>query len=677
MSKLIVVNSNNNVSVNNNVYTYNFVNGGVTIDQDETLAISQTSIPNSIANFSSIYNNLQFGYVSYGQSATFGTGSQPTFSLSAGSGYTRTVNITAGFLWIGYVCTISGFNFSSPLIITNMVLTDANSSTATITFNQYVYNATSTTGTAIIAGNQMVVSCSSGVPQPNMLILPNYLINSSVLISCQFFFNYIVSVVPQSNSLTNNVYLLNLYTPIPSYMNVIFYQTISYNTYINQVNLQNGYYSITDLNTALQQTMYQNGHFFYYEPIVNGASLTGEVPATILYPLTLGYNLPQYCFSLKNIASPDPTLIQSTFGTNGGLNQNYITNANFGDYPILPYNSSITVASGNSQSITSSVINGWTATTNNSTSNQRIYAGSGYNTYTFNTAGLNVIQDPASQSLSFTQYIGLSPDLTSDTCAITQTSGVYFPAGTYTCSFWVCKGTINGGGLIDTLKITLDTTYTINLQDQNVWVQYSQNFTSTGQTITLAFTTGTFYTAQNIFAISGIQFNNTKYPAVNNWKYGYSNSSNVAFFPSAFSTPTITQTGNNYIANYLNPYGLPKMLINATGGNLFTSFPAPVGNIPYGLGMNPVNGMIIKCNLTSNDVCNQTDNIDVIPLLSNFGSNNLYIGNPFSVIKLKKGRYSSITFTLCDQNGNQITLLDKNLTMSFILLKSGFKNFSK
>ena len=46
MSKLIVVNSKNNVSVNNNIYTYNFVNGGIDIDDDETLTINQTSIPN-------------------------------------------------------------------------------------------------------------------------------------------------------------------------------------------------------------------------------------------------------------------------------------------------------------------------------------------------------------------------------------------------------------------------------------------------------------------------------------------------------------------------------------------------------------------------------------------------------------------------------------------------------
>jgi len=159
--------------------------------------------------------------------------------------------------------------------------------------------------------------------------------------------------------------------------------------------------------------------------------------------------------------------------------------------------------------------------------------------------------------------------------------------------------------------------------------------------------------------------------------YGYSGASGCQLAVNT-GIPTLTQLGSQFLvngANSFNQYSLGNYM-GIAGGNFFTTFPQQL-KLPYGLGMNPVNGMIIKCNLTSNDVCNQTDNIDVIPLLSNFGSNNLYIGNPFSVIKLKKGRYSSITFTLCDQNGNQITLLDENLTMSFILLKSGFKNFSK
>jgi len=405
MSKLIVVNSNNNVSVNNNVYTYNFVNGGVTIDQDETLAISQTSIPNSIANFSSIYNNLQFGYLSQGQSWVGGSGGAITFSIGVGSGTTRTINITSGFLWIGYVVTIAGVNTATPIIVTNIALSDVGSSTASVTFNQFIYTYSATTGTAIIAGNQMILSVSSGVPLVNSQLNPANFINTSSVNVFNNFTDYITAVVPQSYSVSNTIYLITMSVQLLSTYNVSYYQNATYSNYFNPVNLSTGYYSITDINNALHKTMYQNGHFFYYEPVVNGSSLTGQVPANIIYPLTLSYNFPTYSFNLTSVTSGDNTTLTSTFGTFGGLNQNYITNGSFGDFAMIAnpsaYTSYVLIALGNSQNITSQAINGWTAITPSTGSTaEKIFVAT---SSIYPAGAVSSTIDPLTQGLFFSQ----------------------------------------------------------------------------------------------------------------------------------------------------------------------------------------------------------------------------------------------------------------------------------
>jgi hypothetical protein len=95
----------------------------------------------------------------------------------------------------------------------------------------------------------------------------------------------------------------------------------------------------------------------------------------------------------------------------------------------------------------------------------------------------------------------------------------------------------------------------------------------------------------------------------------------------------------------------------------------------YGLDMNPVYGILMRLSMADNAANNLTDIIDAIPLLYNFGQNNNYQGNPFSMIKLKNGKYNSVQLLLCDQNGVPIVLLDPNVLISFVLKKVANKKY--
>jgi hypothetical protein len=87
----------------------------------------------------------------------------------------------------------------------------------------------------------------------------------------------------------------------------------------------------------------------------------------------------------------------------------------------------------------------------------------------------------------------------------------------------------------------------------------------------------------------------------------------------------------------------------------------------YGLSMNPFYGCLIRCNLAENPMTAISDIIDAFPMLYSFGSNNIYIGDNRNDIKIRKGRYNNIIFTLVAQDGTPLTLLDNNVLMNFVI----------
>jgi hypothetical protein len=82
----------------------------------------------------------------------------------------------------------------------------------------------------------------------------------------------------------------------------------------------------------------------------------------------------------------------------------------------------------------------------------------------------------------------------------------------------------------------------------------------------------------------------------------------------------------------------------------------------------PVNALIMRCNLIDNNVIMPSDIMDSIPITAVFGSNITY-QPPFPKwVKIKAGRYSSMTVQLVDQNLNAIVATDSNVLITLLLM---------
>lgn len=149
----------------------------------------------------------------------------------------------------------------------------------------------------------------------------------------------------------------------------------------------------------------------------------------------------------------------------------------------------------------------------------------------------------------------------------------------------------------------------------------------------------------------------------------------------SFAVPTALPVG------FTNPAGLvfpavastPQFIILATNnfGSIigFTagSYPPAVQPTNYSVLSNilpngsPVNSIIVRCNLVSNNVVSPSDILDSFPINGVFGSNLNYSPNFEKWIKIKSGRYSNFTITFQDQNFSNIPILDSNLSITLLL----------
>ena len=150
----------------------------------------------------------------------------------------------------------------------------------------------------------------------------------------------------------------------------------------------------------------------------------------------------------------------------------------------------------------------------------------------------------------------------------------------------------------------------------------------------------------------------------------------------SFAVPTALPAG------YTNPAGLifpapnpatPQLVILSTSnfGSIigFTagSYPPAVQATNYSIISNtlpngsPVNSIIVRCNLVSNNVISPSDILDSFQINSVFGSNINYSPNFEKWIKIKSGRYSNFTITFQDQNFNSIPILDPNCLITLLL----------
>lgn len=651
------INSNNNLDKNNNTYRYDFINGGINIAEDSSLSCNQIIVPNSVANVSQNYNNLTFAYSLQGQSYVGGSqlsGTQIAFTVNSTIVNTNVVslNITTGFLYTGYIVYFTGLTTTNPIYITNIALADVNSATASVTLNQNISVSASTSGSAYIVGNNVIIQTSTGVPIVNMLLEESSLYNATTSSVVNFLNATITNVVPKSATVSNTIYLVTYSKSIPAEAQVTRINNSTQARYVSQVTLQNGYYDITALNKALQSTLYNNGHFIFY----NTVSTAGEVSQNISYPMSLALNSPVYSFSLNCTSLPAATSLITTYGTNSGINFSGVLNPNF-DNVIISNSSSVAIVTGTNQSATSQLIYGWTASTT---------IGSGASTIVRlvnSDDGIITVPPPS----PYTQFIGLKTAISTDKPTITTTSTSYYPAGTYTCSFYAAKSST---GTVTQLTINFDTTYTITLTDNYNWNKYSFTFTTAGANLSLSFTTVTNQ-ANDEIGVTGIGFYNSLYPVSPLWKYGFvGGQPNLCLnFYQTSTGYNITNSKVNY--TYSNPYSLNNYLIaNNSVFQFYTTFRAQSIGVtipPYGLAMQPVTGLMIRADMINNPAIKLTDVVNSFALTSTFGSNNIYQGEKTNYVIIKKGRYRNVTFTICDSNGVPIVLLDNNILFSFYI----------
>lgn len=139
---------------------------------------------------------------------------------------------------------------------------------------------------------------------------------------------------------------------------------------------------------------------------------------------------------------------------------------------------------------------------------------------------------------------------------------------------------------------------------------------------------------------------------------GYSNPAALVF-PAVASTPQLIISSTNNFGSIIGfTAGTYPPAIQATNYSI-TSNTLPNGS--------PVNSIIVRCNLVSNNVVSPSDILDSFQINGVFGSNLNYSPNFEKWIKIKSGRYSSFTITFEDQNFRTIPILDDNVLITLLL----------
>jgi hypothetical protein len=126
-------------------------------------------------------------------------------------------------------------------------------------------------------------------------------------------------------------------------------------------------------------------------------------------------------------------------------------------------------------------------------------------------------------------------------------------------------------------------------------------------------------------------------------------------------TPYIEILNNNF-SKYLG------FTTGSYGINQITDYNVLSNIIPQG---SIVNSLIVKCSLCNNGCSNQSDTIDSFAIGGSsggtFGGNLNYTNNIEKWVRISEGRYNNFIVTIVDQNNNDITILDNNLLINFLI----------
>jgi hypothetical protein len=131
--------------------------------------------------------------------------------------------------------------------------------------------------------------------------------------------------------------------------------------------------------------------------------------------------------------------------------------------------------------------------------------------------------------------------------------------------------------------------------------------------------------------------------------------------PTVARTPTFCLPATGSIGSLIG--FAPGVILgpSTTTSLSFTSTSTPVGST--------VNGLLIRCSLVNNSVTQPSDILDAVPINATFGANITYNPSFQKWIKMRDGRYSSMTITFVDQNLNTLYSVDPNILLTILLRK--------
>ena len=135
-----------------------------------------------------------------------------------------------------------------------------------------------------------------------------------------------------------------------------------------------------------------------------------------------------------------------------------------------------------------------------------------------------------------------------------------------------------------------------------------------------------------------------------------------AGYPATTKRPPYIEILSNNFGKYLGftagSYGITKTADYNVLSNL----------IPQA---STVNSLLVKCSLVNNGCSNQSDVLDAFAIGGSsggtFGGNLNYTNNIEKWVRISEGRYNNFIVTIVDQNNNEISILDNNLLINFLI----------
>jgi hypothetical protein len=143
---------------------------------------------------------------------------------------------------------------------------------------------------------------------------------------------------------------------------------------------------------------------------------------------------------------------------------------------------------------------------------------------------------------------------------------------------------------------------------------------------------------------------------------GYVAPSNFAGYATTTKRPPFVEILSNNFGKYLG------FTTGTYGKDVIADYNVLSNIIPTAT---TVNSLLVKCSLVSNGCSNQSDILDAFSIGGSsggtFGGNLNYTNTIEKFVRISEGRYNNFIVTIVDQNNNDISILDSNLLINFLI----------